>query len=248
MKPAAAYRATLERALTYPETCEESPWGERVVKVRKKVFVFVGQHDGGFTVTTKLPLSGSMALQLPFASPCGYGLGKSGWVTARFPKGEDVPLELVEAWLDESYRAVAPKTLVKQLGVPGGASPRRPSARTKTKARRKGRVLVLSGDPLRAERASRGYAEHGLTCEVADLEPPNPRRKLALIVVDLGRRPGEAISVAEELVQREQAPVFLSGIRDARMEKRALTATGKLPHCRHAPGHPAAIAQGLALL
>ena len=110
MTPAAAYRATLAYALRFPETCEESPWGERVVKVRKKVFVFLGKGQGGFSVTTKLPLTGGMALQLPFAAPCGYGLGKSGWVTARFAKGEDVPLELVRDWVDESFRAVAPKT------------------------------------------------------------------------------------------------------------------------------------------
>jgi predicted DNA-binding protein (MmcQ/YjbR family) len=51
-----------------------------------------------------------------FASPTGYGLGKSGWITARFGKKDKVPLGLLEAWIDESYRAIAPKAVVKSLG------------------------------------------------------------------------------------------------------------------------------------
>ena len=43
--------------------------------------------------------------------PTGYGLGRSGWVTARFGPGDDVPLDLIRRWLVESYRAVAPKKL-----------------------------------------------------------------------------------------------------------------------------------------
>ncbi|MCA8926013.1 MAG: MmcQ/YjbR family DNA-binding protein [Planctomycetes bacterium] len=248
MTPAAAYRATLAYALRFPETCEESPWGERVVKVRKKVFVFLGKGQGGFSVTTKLPLTGGMALQLPFAAPCGYGLGKSGWVTARFAKGEDVPLELVRDWVDESFRAVAPKTLVKQLAVAGGGPAEvRPVARPR--ARRKEQVLVLTGDPLRGERAARGYAEQGLRCDVAELDAPSARRKLALAVVDLGRRPGEALEVAEALLQRRAGPrVLVCGIRDARMEKRAQAALGDVPRSRHAPGHPRAIELGVGLL
>ncbi|MEZ6189002.1 MAG: MmcQ/YjbR family DNA-binding protein [Planctomycetota bacterium] len=233
------------QALGYPETYEETPWGERVVKVRKKVFVFVGEHDGGLSFTAKLPVSGAMALQLPFATPTGYGLGKSGWVTARFPKGEDVPVELLEEWLDESYRAVAPKKLSKLLDAPGGAPT---EAKAQPARRRRGRGLVLSGDPLRAERAQRSYAAQGLSCDVGDLVVPQGRRKLALVVVDLGRRPGEALELAAELGARDKAPLLVCGIRDARMEKRAVAALGDVPRCRHAPGSPDAVAQGLALL
>jgi len=45
-----------------------------------------------------------------------YGLGRAGWVTATFETGEPVPVELMIAWIDESYRAIAPKKLVKELG------------------------------------------------------------------------------------------------------------------------------------
>jgi len=104
-------------ALAFPETHEDFPWGERVVKVRKKVFVFMGLPDGGLSMSVKLPESHAVALMLPFASPTGYGLGNSGWVTARFEGGERPPVDLLEEWIDESYRCVAPKKLVAALGT-----------------------------------------------------------------------------------------------------------------------------------
>jgi predicted DNA-binding protein (MmcQ/YjbR family) len=105
-------------ALAYPEAVEEFPWGERVIKVKKKVFVFLG-HDGddGVGLSVKLPHSGGFALSLPFASPTAYGLGKSGWVSASFGAKDDVPVEMLRAWIDESYRAVAPKKLVAALAA-----------------------------------------------------------------------------------------------------------------------------------
>ena len=124
----AALRA---HALSYPEAYEDFPWGERVVKVRGKVFVFMGGIDGGLGLSVKLPSSASFALGLPFASPTAYGLGKSGWVTARFRAREKPPLDLLAQWIDESYRAVAPKRLVATLDAfregprrSGRASPR----------------------------------------------------------------------------------------------------------------------------
>ena len=126
-----------ELALSYPGAHEDFPWGERVVKVKSKVFVFLG-HDGpDLSLSIKLPESGLLALSLPFVSPTGYGLGKSGWVTARFGPGEKAPVEVLGKWIDESYRAVAPKKLAAGLPV-RGAGPSRPPARRKTRARRKG--------------------------------------------------------------------------------------------------------------
>jgi predicted DNA-binding protein (MmcQ/YjbR family) len=107
--------ALREFALRYPEASEDFPWGERVAKVRDKVFVFLGRDDEDLGITVKLPTSGLMALSLPFASPTGYGLGKSGWVTARFGPKDKPPVELLQRWIDESYRAVAPKALLGAL-------------------------------------------------------------------------------------------------------------------------------------
>jgi predicted DNA-binding protein (MmcQ/YjbR family) len=102
-------------ALAYPESSEEFPWGHRAIKVKGKTFVFLSLEEGELSLSAKLPLSGVAALALPFASPTHYGLGKSGWVTARFAKGDEIPLELLESWIDESYRAIAPKKLAARL-------------------------------------------------------------------------------------------------------------------------------------
>jgi predicted DNA-binding protein (MmcQ/YjbR family) len=129
-------------ALSYPGAHEDFPWGERVIKVGKKVFLFLGTASDGLHMSVKLPRSALLALSLPFASPTGYNLGRSGWVTARFSRRENPPLAVLQQWIDESYRAVAPKRLVARLteANPGHT----PVGRTtRSKLRRKGtRVYV----------------------------------------------------------------------------------------------------------
>ena len=104
-----------EMALDYPEAHEDHPWGHCAFKIRKKVFLFTSLEDGTLGLTVKLPASNKQALAFEFAEPTGYGLGKHGWVSARFSAKEKPPMGLLLQWLDESYRAVAPKKLVKLL-------------------------------------------------------------------------------------------------------------------------------------
>jgi predicted DNA-binding protein (MmcQ/YjbR family) len=134
MSPAEA--ALRKHALSYPEAHEDFPWGERVVKVKGKVFLFLGKHEKMLGLSVKLPGSGSFALGLPFASPTPYGLGKSGWVTARFARRDKPPLELLMKWIDESYRSVAPKRLVAALDARSAAAAVAP-VRQRTNSRRK---------------------------------------------------------------------------------------------------------------
>ncbi|WP_370022947.1 MmcQ/YjbR family DNA-binding protein [Planotetraspora sp. GP83] len=108
-----------EFALGLPEAHEDFPWGETVVKVNKKVFVFLGL-DGEPTekwtpnFTVKLRDSHGHALSAPGAAPSGYGLGKAGWVTVPFT--DDMPeIDVLRDWVEESYRIVAPKRLVAEL-------------------------------------------------------------------------------------------------------------------------------------
>lgn len=108
-------------ALAYPSTHEDFPWGHRVIKVKGKAFIFLGNEPDKVSLSVKLPHSNAAALMMPFATPTGYGLGKSGWVSAAFSKGEKPPMEMLRQWLDESYRAVAPKKLVAQIGSTAGA-------------------------------------------------------------------------------------------------------------------------------
>jgi predicted DNA-binding protein (MmcQ/YjbR family) len=124
-----ANRRLLAAALAYPGAHEDHPWGETVVKVKGKVFVFLGHaQEKGFGCSLKLPFSCGAALLLPFASPTGYGLGKSGWISASFAPGEDVPDGLLLEWLDESYRAVAPKKLSATVPPFGEAAAAKPKA------------------------------------------------------------------------------------------------------------------------
>jgi predicted DNA-binding protein (MmcQ/YjbR family) len=105
-------------ALTYPEAVLAHPWGHDAVKVRGKMFATFGGDEGGYhelSLTVKLPVSSEMAVSLPWVEPTGYGLGKSGWVTARIAAGGDFDIETMKGWIDQSYRAVAPKRLVKLL-------------------------------------------------------------------------------------------------------------------------------------
>ena len=105
----AASKELRKFALSFPEATEDFPWGERVAKVGGKVFVFLGCDPvpgGPIGLSVKLPESGAEALDLPFAKPTGYGLGKSGWVSASFEPGEKPPVEILSPD-PESYRAVA---------------------------------------------------------------------------------------------------------------------------------------------
>jgi len=105
-------------ALGYPEAVEDFPWGDRTIKVRGKIFLFLGQDKETLNLTVKLPESADAALGLPFTSPTRYRLGRSGWVSARFPKNSEIPLDMFRDWIDESYRAVAPSSLVRKLAPP----------------------------------------------------------------------------------------------------------------------------------
>lgn len=104
--------------LTYPEAHTKSPWpGHLDLAVRDKIFAHLTPEGEDLTISCKLPNSCDNALALEFAEPTGYGLGKSGWVTASFPESATPPVEFLKAWIDESYRAIAPKTLVKRLAT-----------------------------------------------------------------------------------------------------------------------------------
>ncbi len=114
--------AVREYALGLPGAWEDHPWGESAIKVGKKVFAFLGVPGTGFGMGVKLPQSSGALLSMPFARPAGYGLGRSGWVEMTFAEddADAPPLDLLLECVEESYRAIAPKTLVKELDARGG--------------------------------------------------------------------------------------------------------------------------------
>jgi len=102
--------------LTYPGAHSKSPWPEHDdLAVNDKTFAYLPVEGQPFSLSVKLPYTGEVALDLPYAKPTGYGLGKSGWVSFTPSAGEIPSLEQLKDWIDESYRAQAPKKLVKEL-------------------------------------------------------------------------------------------------------------------------------------
>jgi predicted DNA-binding protein (MmcQ/YjbR family) len=100
----------------YPGAVEDFPWGERVAKVNKRIFAFFGADDAaGAGMAVKLPTSCDFALSFASSTPSGYGLGKAGWVRLDFDHPDCPDTDLLLDWLDESYRAVAPKRLINEL-------------------------------------------------------------------------------------------------------------------------------------
>jgi predicted DNA-binding protein (MmcQ/YjbR family) len=100
-------------ALSLPEALEDHPWGEDVVKVRGKIFVFLGSASSR-RMTVKLEESHSHALSIDGAAPTGYGLGTSGWVTVPL-RADGITIALLRDWVEESYRIVAPKRLLAEI-------------------------------------------------------------------------------------------------------------------------------------
>ena len=99
-------------ALSFPETVEDFPGGDRAIKVKTKAFVFLRAEGKGVSFSVKLPESAAEALELPYAEPTHYGLGKHGWVTFTVASDRAAPFATFAAWIEESFRAVAPKRVI----------------------------------------------------------------------------------------------------------------------------------------
>src|SRR5689334_4560425 len=136
--------------LAYPGVHFKSPWpGHMDLAVKDKTFAYLSLEGEPLGVGCKLPKSAAMALLLPFCEPMAYGLGKSGWVSAKFDQHEP-DVAMLKAWLDESYRAQAPKTLIAKIGAPAVSSASSP---------RSGGGAARSGAPTgKAPATSRGRA------------------------------------------------------------------------------------------
>ena len=100
-------------ALAFPETTEAFPWGESAFKVKGKTFVFMRADPNDLSFSVKLSKSRKQALALPGSEPTHYGLGAKGWVTLR-PTAK-TSLKTLFAFVEESYRAIAPKSVLAQL-------------------------------------------------------------------------------------------------------------------------------------
>jgi predicted DNA-binding protein (MmcQ/YjbR family) len=113
--PSIARKQLRAHALKHAGAWEDEPWpGDHVVKVGKKIFVFLGGEGPDVSLGVKLPRSLLFAHAQPFVTKMGYGMDKSGWVAVRITKGQDIPLALLLNWIDESYETVASTALPKR--------------------------------------------------------------------------------------------------------------------------------------
>lgn len=120
-------------ALELPWATEDHPWGDvTVVKVEKRdvepppwrrhlvhgpVFLWLGA-PGTSTISVRLTTGADAARALAGAVPTtASGLGQWGWLDVRLSA---VGLDLLCDWVEESYRNVAPKKLVRRLDERGG--------------------------------------------------------------------------------------------------------------------------------
>jgi predicted DNA-binding protein (MmcQ/YjbR family) len=135
--------------LAYPGAHTKSPWpGHLDLAVNDKTFAYLSIEGEPFGISCKLPQSSTAALMLPFVKPTGYGLGKSGWVSASFADGQMPDVEMLKEWIDESYRAQAPKTLVKKLDAARSADgPLKAPATKSPGSKRKKRAAAAPKKP-----------------------------------------------------------------------------------------------------
>jgi predicted DNA-binding protein (MmcQ/YjbR family) len=123
----------LERLVaTLPEAVrvDVAEWGDHpTFRVRGKSFVFCDADATHLTVKLSKAEAGAVVATDPRAEPAGYGLGRSGWISATL--GQDVAPDSwdeIEEWVRTSYTLVAPKALARQvLASDETAARRRPS-------------------------------------------------------------------------------------------------------------------------
>ena len=101
-------RATLLKyCLAKPGAWEDTPWGDSVVKVGAKIFVFVGTDGVGLKCGDNRDVADEWLRRYPDdASTMAY-IGRSGWNTLR--TGGAIPDEEIFEAIDESYRMVVAK-------------------------------------------------------------------------------------------------------------------------------------------
>jgi predicted DNA-binding protein (MmcQ/YjbR family) len=134
----APLRRLREVGLSYPGAHKKAPWpGHWDLAVADKTFAYLSLEGEPLSMSCKLPQTSEEALMLPGTSPTAYGLGKWGWVSISFAPGDPIPVEMLLEWLDESYRAQAPKQLVRQLEAGAGGGQEKKVSRKKKPATRR---------------------------------------------------------------------------------------------------------------
>ncbi|MEL7157602.1 MAG: MmcQ/YjbR family DNA-binding protein [Actinomycetota bacterium] len=107
-------RALRAHALSFPEVHEGTSCVNRAFKARTKNFLFLGEKEDEYRIMLRLENSVAEARKL-VADHDRWTIGNTKWVTMLFGPDEAPPSGLVERWIEESYRTLAPKKLVREL-------------------------------------------------------------------------------------------------------------------------------------
>lgn len=99
-------------AMSYPETVASGACTRTAVKVRKKGFIYLGLKGDEYNALFKLGPSLDEAAALAAEAPARFQVGKTGWVTVRFPLDATPPEGLMARWMEESFRLSAPKSVL----------------------------------------------------------------------------------------------------------------------------------------
>ena len=107
--------------LTFPETSTGPAWDfTRGLYIRRTMFAVFGdkaQPLDALTLIVKLPISAEMVTDLPYVrEPRGW-YKQHNWVIADFGPDDDImaELDMLKAWLKQSYTAIAPKKLSRLI-------------------------------------------------------------------------------------------------------------------------------------
>src|SRR5688500_1834346 len=98
------------------ERVDIEAWGgEPTFRVNGKNFIFSAMDASGISV--KLPKEEAAAVVAtdPGAEPCGYGLGRHGWVSVAIGDADEERWKQIEEWVRTSFTMVAPKRLGRQV-------------------------------------------------------------------------------------------------------------------------------------
>jgi hypothetical protein len=109
--------------LTLPETTAAPGWPPtRALYFRKKMFFVFGdrkEESGHLTMIMKLPVSAGMIQDLYFVQESKGWFRQHNWVIARFGPDDAImaEIETLKGWLVQSYCAITPKKLARQVAA-----------------------------------------------------------------------------------------------------------------------------------
>ena len=115
-------------ATALPGAVEDRPWGSVHCKVGGKIFVGWGRHDDGemsVGFKTHKVLQSMLVASDPRFTVAAY-VGKHGWVDMK--PGKKPNWAEVEQFIEDSYRMIAPKRLVKELEARDAPAATKPAA------------------------------------------------------------------------------------------------------------------------